>query len=152
MLYLCVFPPVTISDISLSDRKDYCYKKKKAGLFLENDPLGGLLPEGHFPPKSADQIWTFLTSVTFPVEALVSFNDPKQKHLQLFSSNDTKGGLKIPPHNSHPGRWAQVMLDIDDNNTWAYAGLTVKHLKLYFTHSRQCLLPREWQGFTYFLP
>lgn len=80
--------------------------------------------------------------MTFPVETLVSVNDPKQKPLQLFSSNDTKGGLKIPPHNTHLGHWVQVMLDIYDN-TQASTSLTVKHLKVYFTHSRQCLLLRE---------
>lgn len=126
--------------------------QKKSDLFLENDPLGGLLTTRTFSPKSANQMWTFLTNVTFPAEALVSVNDPKQKTLQLFSSNDTKSVLKIPLHNSHLERWAQVILDISDKETCASAALNVKHLKLYFTHSTQCLLPREWQGFTYFLP
>lgn len=49
----------------LSDRKYRHYQESQA-YFGTNIHQGGLLPKGHFPPKSADQMWTFLTNVTFP--------------------------------------------------------------------------------------
>lgn len=133
-----------------SDRKDYHYNKSQV-YFWKMIHWGACYHNGIFSQICWSNV-NILDKCDLSSLSLVSVNDPKQKPLQLFSSNDTKSGLKIPLLNSHLGRWAQVILDIYDKNTCASAGLTVKHLKLYFTHSRPCLLRREWQGFTYFMP